>query len=215
MGFADGLAPAARRSSIDVPELIARATIIVAFSFLAMRFAAHFMQTGKVTGLLLLASEALVVVLTVFRRATGIVDRSLRARLITTVAVIGPLMLMPKLDAALLPELVTAALTGAGLLVVIVGKASLGRSFGLLPANRGVVCTGMYRLVRHPIYMGYLISHVGFLAANASMWNIITLVCADVALMVRAVCEEDVLARDPAYRDYLAKVRWRVAPGLF
>ena len=31
-----------------------------------------------------------------------------------------------------------------------------------MPANRGVVSTGLYRLVRHPIYLGYLITHAGF-----------------------------------------------------
>ena len=43
-------------------------------------------------------------------------------------------------------------------LLVEDGKLSLGRSFGLMPANRGVVSTGMYRLVRHPIYLGYLVT---------------------------------------------------------
>ena len=38
---------------------------------------------------------------------------------------------------------------------------------------------------------------------------------ADIALLVRAVCEERTLARDPAYRDYQQKVRWRVLPGVF
>ena len=75
---------------------------------------------------------------------------------------------------------------------MIGGKLSLGRSFGLMPANRGVVSTGLYRLVRHPIYMGYLITHVGFLLANATFWNVLIFVAADVALMIRAVYEERV-----------------------
>ena len=103
----------------------------------------------------------------------------------------------------------------AASLVVIAGKLSLGRSFGLMPANRGVVSTGLYRLVRHPIYMGYLITHVGFVAANPTLWNVLTLVGADIALLVRAVCEEQTLARDAAYRDYQQQVRWRVLPGIF
>ena len=85
-------------------------------------------------------------------------------------------------------------LSAVGLIVVIAGKVSLGRSFGLMPANRGVVSSGLYRLVRHPIYMGYLITHVGFLAANPTLWNVVMLVGADIALMLRAVCEERTLA---------------------
>lgn len=203
------------RPSLDAGELAARAAIVAGFSLLAVRFGAHFMETGHITGLMLLASEALVVVLTVFRRPTGKVDRTLRARMITSVALVGPLLLAPAVGVAMLPEAVTAAVSGAGLLVVIIGKLSLGRSFGLMPANRGVVSTGLYRLVRHPIYLGYLVTHAAFLAANPTRWNIATLVVADLALMVRAVYEERVLAQDAAYRDYLQKVRWRVAPGIF
>ena len=39
---------------------------------------------------------------------------------------------------------------------MIAGKVVLGRSFGLVPANRGIVARGPYLLVRHPIYAGYL-----------------------------------------------------------
>jgi protein-S-isoprenylcysteine O-methyltransferase Ste14 len=47
----------------------------------------------------------------------------------------------------------------------------LGRSFGLLPAQRGLVVVGPYRFVRHPIYFGYLIGHIGFLLVNFSWRN--------------------------------------------
>ena len=107
------------------------------------------------------------------------------------------------------------AVSCAGLSVVIAGKITLGRSFALLPANRGIVSTGVYRVVRHPIYMGYLVGHVAYLLANPSLWNITALVLADAALLVRAVREEKTLALDPAYREYQQKVRWRVAPGIF
>ena len=117
--------------------------------------------------------------------------------------------------AALASESVTVALSCVGLAIVIAGKAALGRSFALLPANRGIVSSGMYRLVRHPIYMGYLIAHVAYLLANPSVWNITALVLADAALLVRAVREEKTLALDPAYREYQQRVRWRVAPGIF
>jgi protein-S-isoprenylcysteine O-methyltransferase Ste14 len=215
-----GLAPrqpagAARVAPDDFGELLARMAIVAMFTFLAARIGQDFLQTGRATGLLLLASEALVVVLTICRRPTGRVDRSARARVLTTVSLLGPMLLAPAAGAALLPGSVTVALSAAGLLVVVVGKLSLGRSFGLMPANRGVVSTGLYRLVRHPIYLGYLITHAGFLFANPTIWNLATLVVADLALMIRAVCEERVLEGDEAYRAYQLKVRYRVVPGVF
>jgi protein-S-isoprenylcysteine O-methyltransferase Ste14 len=196
-------------------DLIARATIIVLFSLMALRFGNDFLETGRITGLFLLLSEAIVVALTMVRRPPRLVDRSMRARVLTIVSVLGPPLLAPGTAAALAPETVTVALSCAGLAVVIAGKITLGRSFALLPANRGVVSTGLYRIVRHPIYMGYLVTHAAFLAASPTLWNIAALVVADGALLMRAVCEEDTLATDPQYRDYMTRVRWRVAPGLF
>lgn len=196
-------------------DLAARAAIIVLFTMMAIRFGSDFFATGRITGLFLLASEALVVVLTVVRRSAITVDRSLRARVLTTVSMLGPPLLAPAAVLPLAPEAVTVALSCAGLCVVIAGKITLGRSFALLPANRGIVSSGLYRIVRHPIYMGYLVTHVAFLVASPSLWNIVALAAADAALLARAVCEEKTLAMDPAYREYQTRVRYRVAPGVF
>ena len=206
--------PAQARAS-DLADLGARMIVIGLFTLMAIRIGGDFLETGRMTGLLLLASETLVVVLTVLRRTTSAVDRSYRARVLTAFSMMGPVLVRPSAVGALAPEVATVLLSAAGLSVVIAGKLSLGRSFGLMPANRGVVSSGLYRLVRHPIYLGYLITHSGFVAANPTVWNIAMLVGADIALMWRAVCEEETLRRDDAYRAYQNTVRWRVLPGVF
>ena len=198
-------------------DITARFVIVALFSIMVVRLGSDFLQTGRIAGLLLLASEALVVILTVFRRPAGAVDRSVKARTLMVISLIGPILVSPAPASVptLLPAFATVAISVCGLLVVIVGKVSLGRSFGLMPANRGVVSTGVYRLVRHPIYMGYLISHAAFCAANPTIGNLLILGGADAALLVRAVCEERTLAQDSAYREYQQQVRWRVMPGVF
>jgi protein-S-isoprenylcysteine O-methyltransferase Ste14 len=208
-------APATAARQRDVADSVARVLLVALFSFMAVRLGADFLQTGRLTGLLLLASEALVVVFTVLRRAPAVVDRSMRARVLTTLSLLGPPLVRPSSVAPIAPEVVTVVLSALGLLVVIGGKLSLGRSFGLIPANRGIVSTGLYKLVRHPIYLGYLVTHFAFAAANPTVWNVAILVAADLALMARAVCEEETLARDEAYRAYQTRVRWRVVPGVF
>ena len=199
----------------QLADLVARAVIVLLFSMMAVRFAGDFLATGRMTGLLLLVSEALVVVLTVIRRSAAAVDRSTRARLLTVLSMLGPPLLQPTHVAALLPQSLTVAASVAGLAIVIAGKLTLGRSFGLMPANRGVVSSGIYQIVRHPIYLGYLITHVAFLIATPSAWNIAALFAADAALLARAVCEEQTLSRDERYRAYQQTVRWRVCPGIF
>jgi protein-S-isoprenylcysteine O-methyltransferase Ste14 len=207
--------PPAVAPARDLGDLAAKIRIVTLFSSMAMRLAQDAARTGHVTGMLLVASEALVVVLTMVRRPAGSVDRTMKARLLTATATFGAPLVTPMSNAAIAPEALTIAVAAIGLIIVVLGKMSLGRSFGLCPANRGVVSTGMYRFMRHPIYFGYLITHVGFIAANPGKWNLFVLAVADVALLFRAVCEEETLARDEAYRAYMGRVRWRVVPGVF
>lgn len=196
-------------------ELLARATVAVLFTLLSINILQDFLHTGRVTGLLLLVSEGLVIVLTVIRRPAQFVDRSIRAAMVTAVSVIGPPLLLPSSAGGLVPDLVTAVASGLGLTLVVVGKLTLGRSFGLVPANRGVVIRGPYSLVRHPIYSGYLITHLAFLIAHPRWWNVIVLATADTALVVRALIEERVLNRDTEYQAYCQRVGWHLVPGVF
>ncbi len=205
----------ARLDAERMSDILSRAVIIVLFSFMAVRFGADFLQTGRLTNLLLLTGEILVVALTLLRRAATAVDRSMRARLLTLVSLLGPPLVRPAQVAALLAPSITVTASVIGLAIVIAGKVTLGRSFGLMPANRGVVSSGAYRIVRHPIYLGYLITHVAFIFANPTAWNVAILMVGDSALLLRAVCEEQTLARDASYREYQQVVRWRVCPGLF
>jgi protein-S-isoprenylcysteine O-methyltransferase Ste14 len=196
-------------------ELLARGTICALFTLLSVNLLRGYQQTGHITGLLLLVSEFLVVVLTFARRPAGLVDRSAAATVVTLVSVFGPLLLRASDETGLLPDAATAGLMALGVVVVVVGKLTLGRSFGLVPANRGVVVAGPYAFVRHPIYSGYLMTHVAFFLAHPRIWNVALVVVSDVALIVRALVEERVLDHDASYRAYCQRVGWHFVPGLF
>ena len=115
----------------------------------------------------------------------------------------------------LLPETVSLALQILAVLWVINAKITLGRSFGWLPANRGIVDSGVYRVVRHPIYLGYALSHIGFLFANFNIQNTLVLAAVYVAQIYRILQEEKFLMQDAAYRAYAAKVPYRLIYGIF
>jgi protein-S-isoprenylcysteine O-methyltransferase Ste14 len=198
-----------------VRDLLGRACIVVLFTLLSLNLLTDFMRTGRVTGLLLLTGEALVVVLTVVRRRARLVDRSVAAAVMTTLSVAGPPLLRASDVTPLAPDALTAIISAFGLMLVIVGKISLGRSFGVAPANRGVVVRGPYGVVRHPIYTGYLITHTGFILANPGPWNIAVILVADAALVARALMEERVLKTDAEYQGYCQRVGWHLLPGVF
>jgi protein-S-isoprenylcysteine O-methyltransferase Ste14 len=213
-----GVSAGAGRSgpfSRDLSDIVAKAMIAGLFLGLAYRIGLDVLESGRPTGLLLLASELLVVVLTLSRRAAIDIDLSCRVRLIAVVSILGPFLLRPTSGIGPSVEAYTVTVSTIGLAIVVAGKVALGRSFGLLPANRGVVSSGAYRLVRHPIYLGYVLTHAAFLAANPSWWNVVALAAADSALLIRASHEEGTLLHDPVYARYRQRVRWRLVPGVF
>jgi protein-S-isoprenylcysteine O-methyltransferase Ste14 len=135
--------------------------------------------------------------------------------LMTTLSLAGPPLLRANSETGFVSDAATAMISAVGLALVVLGKITLGRSFGVVPANRGVVVRGPYSFVRHPIYTGYLITHVGFMVANPLPWNAIVIVIADIALVVRALMEEKVLSADVEYQGYCRRVGWHLVPGVF
>lgn len=200
---------------IALADFAARAAVVLLFALLSINLLQEFLRTHHLTGLLLLASESLVVVLTIARRRAAVIDSSAKAATVTGVSLVGPWMLRTADVAALVPDNVTSMISGIGLLIVVASKMALGRSFGLVPANRGVVVRGPYCFVRHPIYLGYVISHVAFFLAQPTMWNAAVILIGDGTLIVRALMEERVLSRDAEYASYCRRVSWHLVPGVF
>jgi protein-S-isoprenylcysteine O-methyltransferase Ste14 len=91
----------------------------------------------------------------------------------------------------------------------------LGRSFGVVAADRGLRTGGPYRLVRHPVYASYLITEAGYVLQNPSVWNLGLLLIELLCQIGRIHAEERVLRQDPAWSAYAAKTRYRLLPGVF
>jgi len=89
---------------------------------------------------------------------------------------------------------------------------SLGDTFGIAPADRGLIMHGPYRWLRHPAYAGAALNTLAFALANLSLWNGVVLALLLVSLVARCRVEERLLAR---YAVYAASVRWRLIPGVW
>ena len=102
--------------------------------------------------------------------------------------------------------------TGLGLLLVLWALGTLGRSFGIAPADRGLVKDGPYRLVRHPMYLGELISLAGAVIGDPTTWNIVLMLVLLLSLLLRIRWEERAVFN---YEAYAGRVRWHLIPGIW
>ena len=161
---------------------------------------------------LFLASEILGVVLLLTQRR-GEWTTEPRAVLIAFVGTGAGLMVAPG-GVALASDAVSTALILAGGAIALAAKVCIGRSFGVIPANRGVKRRGVYRLIRHPMYFGYMLNHIGFMLLYGSARNLAVYAVSWTFLWLRVLEEEKFLRRDPAYRDYAEQVRFRLLPGI-
>jgi protein-S-isoprenylcysteine O-methyltransferase Ste14 len=91
---------------------------------------------------------------------------------------------------------------------------SLGRSWGIVPANRGVKRGGLYRLVRHPIYAIYTVFYINLAILSFNWASLLVAVVLPPLLFARATLEERVLRRDPEYVTYAEGTRYMFFPGV-
>lgn len=167
------------------------------------------------TLLALLLTEGYALVLILSARRATLRDTSSVAVVATLYSVFYYVLFDPDRTASLIPEVAGVGFYFVGAAWQFAAKVLLGRSFGLLPAQRGVVISGAYRIVRHPMYLGYLIGQMGFLLVNFSWRNLMVELGVYLALWLRIRREEAVLERSEEYRQYQQRVRWRLVPYVF
>jgi len=194
-----------------VLDRIEQVAILLLWSWFAYRV----MHADNTFTRLALISETSIAVFSLIRRPTQNISVRLGDWLLAITATLAPLLIVPNAPpiAPLLP--VAFALVVFGNLFQIWAKLTLRRSFGVAPANRGVKANGAYRIVRHPMYAGYLLNHIGIFLITPSPINFSIYGICWYAQILRLKAEEELLSQDPAYVAFKEKVRWRLIPGVF
>lgn len=121
---------------------------------------------------------------------------------------IGTRPVFPALKPAAYVVMVAAAFLTA------IAVINLGCSFSIVPANRGVKTKGLYAVVRHPLYLLYMLHDVSWILNSFSARNLCLFVFYCLLTYSRARREERILRQDPEYQEYASKTRYMFLPGI-
>jgi protein-S-isoprenylcysteine O-methyltransferase Ste14 len=207
MGFSD------RTKLHRLGQVLSRGVLVALFLLFAWANFSHWRSTGKPSGLGTTALEGWAALLFLVRRSP---ERLSLSPLAWVAAPIGSFaMLLARPHGAGLPQLPCELLQLAGVLFALASLATLGRSFGIVAADRGLKTSGPYRFVRHPAYAGYLVAYVGYVLENPSLANVALLCLSTGFQLIRIREEEAVLAGDATYDSYRVAVPYRLVPRLY
>ncbi len=159
--------------------------------------------------------NTLLMIFFLMRRKSLMVSSRFLDWIIPILTLCGAMLLRPAVVDLRSGAVVSVWLQCFGIAGIIFSLLSLGKSFGVVPANRKIVSAGAYRFVRHPLYLSEIMFYTGFVSANPSAKNALLILMIMAGQLYRSISEETLLSIDPFYRSYRKKVRYRFIPGLF
>jgi len=102
---------------------------------------------------------------------------------------------------------------GLGLAMLVVAQNGYAAANVTVEAGQQLVSTGLYGLVRHPMYTGNVVLMLGIPLALGSYWGLLLVIPGLVVLILRIRDEEDLLTHElSGYRDYTQRVHYRMLP---
>lgn len=102
-----------------------------------------------------------------------------------------------------------------GMLLMIWARLCMGRNFGFVPAMRGIVTNGPFRVVRHPVYSSIIVLLLARFLDDASPTSLLLCVTGIALWVAKVFAEESFLRQEHDYQAYMCQVRWRLIPGVF
>jgi protein-S-isoprenylcysteine O-methyltransferase Ste14 len=203
------------RSTFDLRRLATGLLGASLYAGFALEHVTWFVRTGRPVGVGLAVTELLAAALFIGRRAAWRSSDRLGDWIVAFGGSFGALAARPGGAPWSAGDAVGLALQGVGLFVVFLSLARLGRSFGLVAAEREVVTGGPYRVVRHPLYAAYVLVQAGYLAQSPRAWNVVVFALVWTCQAARIRAEERFLARSSEYVEYARRTRFRVVPGVW
>ena len=170
----DGLSPRAER----IFRITSNVVGAIGAAYFAEITLQGFRHNHRFIGAAFLVEQTWVVIAYLIRRPSRTTNRRLGDWLLAFGGTFGGVLFRPDgahlrwgLDIGLGAQLI-------GLAVCIASFLALGRSFGFVAADRGLVRRGPYAVVRHPIYASYFVLQLGYVLQSLSVRNALVMVFA-------------------------------------
>lgn len=183
------------------------------FFLFAFANAKSFLADPRLSVLLIVLMETIAAVFLIIRRDPDETRHTWQTWTTTTFGTLAPTLFRPIEATADL--MLGDILQVGGFALQIAALLCLSRSFGLLPAYRGVKSSGLYGWVRHPLYTAYVISFIGYWINNPSLANAAVASFGTAFLVMRIYCEEELLLKYADYKQYANRIRWRLIPAIW
>ena len=153
---------------------------------------------------------------------TRLAQRLVMAGLIVTVIAVGVVSALdhrfgwsaPPIAAVVIGNVLVAV--GIGLSELVIIQNNYAAVAITVEAEQPLVSTGLYGVVRHPMYVGALIMMVGTPLALGSYWGLLTSIPGALVFVARITDEEKALRQDlNGYVEYTEMVHYRLVPGVW
>lgn len=106
--------------------------------------------------------------------------------------------------------------TGLGIAMLVIVQNSYAAATVTVEAGQTVISNGLYRYVRHPMYVGNVIMMIGIPLALGSYWGLLFVIPGTFVLILRMLDEEKLLTRElPGYPEYAQRVPYRLVPRVW
>ena len=187
--------------------------LAVIYMFFAVANLRSFLENPRLSVLLIVLVETIAAIFLIIRRDPDETRHTWQTWTTTTCGTFAPMFFRPVEATADL--LIGDIFQVIGVVVQIAALLCLNRSFGLLPAYRGVKSYGPYSWVRHPLYTAYVVSFVGYWINNQSTVNAAIVIFGSAFLVLRIFYEEALLLEYDDYTRYANRTRWRLIPAIW
>jgi protein-S-isoprenylcysteine O-methyltransferase Ste14 len=103
--------------------------------------------------------------------------------------------------------------TGLGIAMLVIVQNGYAASTVTVERGQTLASNGLYRFVRHPMYVGNVIMMLGMPLALGSYWGLLFVIPGVIILAVRILDEEKLLTQElTGYREYRQRVPYRLVP---